>query len=92
MDQQALEKELAKLDGWEIREEKLFRELQFSSFMTAMQYMQDCAPVCEKLDHHPEWFNCYNRVSIWLTTHDAGAITQKDFTLAQAFERLYQNA
>ena len=65
---------LAKLPGWTVENGKLHRAYTFESFVDAFGFMASCALVAEKLDHHPEWFNVYNRVVVDLTTHDAGAV------------------
>jgi 4a-hydroxytetrahydrobiopterin dehydratase len=72
------------IPGWEIQEGKLHRDLVFRSFNEAFAFMTRLALVAEELDHHPEWRNVYNRVSIDLTTHDAAGITDLDFDLATA--------
>jgi 4a-hydroxytetrahydrobiopterin dehydratase len=74
---------LAELPGWTIQEGKLHRQFQFPSFVEAFGFMSSLALVAEAMGHHPEWFNVYNRVTIDLTTHDAGGITQKDVALAR---------
>lgn len=58
-------------------------ELKFRDFRQAFAFMCEAAMLAEKADHHPEWFNVYNRVNIVLTTHDAGGITAKDIALAK---------
>ena len=63
---------------------KVFR---FDDFAQAFGFMTRIAIIADKMDHHPEWFNVYNRVDITLTTHDAGGVTQKDVTLAEAMEK-----
>ena len=74
--------------GWSVVGGKLHRELQFADFVAAFSFMTRVALLAEKLDHHPEWFNVYNRVVIDLCTHDAGdAITKADVELAQAIEK-----
>lgn len=85
------DKALDGLTKWSLQQNKIYRELKFESFMQAIQFMQKAAPLCEALDHHPEWFNCYNRLEIWLTTHDAGGITEKDIALAKQFDQLVLN-
>ncbi len=70
----------------------LERELKFPSFAAAMAFMQSAIPLIEALDHHPEWSNVYNRVSIRLTTHDTGTITDLDRTLAAQLDTLYNEA
>jgi 4a-hydroxytetrahydrobiopterin dehydratase len=58
------------------------RSLAFPDFVAAWGFMARVALLAEKADHHPEWFNVYNRVDIVLSTHDAGGLTQRDFALA----------
>ena len=65
---------------------KLHRELTFADFTGAFAFMSDVAREADALDHHPEWFNVYNRVVIDLTTHDASGITSLDFELARRAE------
>lgn len=79
---------IAALDDWSLVDGKLHREVRFESFVEAFSFMSAMALVSEKLDHHPEWFNVYNRVVIDLTTHDAGGISQKDFDWAAHADRL----
>ncbi|MBM0741774.1 4a-hydroxytetrahydrobiopterin dehydratase [Phormidium sp. CLA17] len=83
-----LEAALSELDGWSIQNGKLHRQYQFPSFVEAFGFMSSLALVAESMDHHPEWFNVYNRVTIDLTTHDAGGITQKDMDLAKKANEL----
>ena len=61
----------------------LSRELIFKDFRHAFAFMTDVARTADEMDHHPEWSNVYNRVSIRLTTHDAAGLTEKDVALAQ---------
>ena len=79
-----LERGLAELDGWSLVEGKLHREFRFADFSGAFGFMTRAALVAEKLDHHPEWSNVYNRVVVDLTTHDAGGLTELDLRLARA--------
>jgi 4a-hydroxytetrahydrobiopterin dehydratase len=81
---------VAHLEGWSIQNGKLHREYKFTDFPHAFGFMAAAAPMIEKLDHHPEWQNVYNRVTVDLNTHDAGGITQKDFDLAKLLERVAQ--
>jgi 4a-hydroxytetrahydrobiopterin dehydratase len=85
---QALEAELKNLDGWTIEQGKLHREFKFASFVEAFGFMSSLALVSEANGHHPEWFNVYNRVTVDLTTHDAGGITQKDIDWAKTANKL----
>ncbi len=79
---------LAQLDGWSLQNGKLHRQFQFPSFVEAFGFMSSLALVAEAMGHHPEWFNVYNRVTIDLTTHDSGGITQKDVDFAQKANEL----
>ena len=80
---------LADLSGWEVREGKLHKAYKFDSFAAAMGWMVSVAIHADKMDHHPEWTNVYNRVSVDLVTHDLGnAISNLDVELAQKMEKL----
>src|SRR5687768_14103087 len=79
---------LAALPGWRVEGGKLHRELTFADFTQAFAFMSDVAREADALDHHPEWFNVYNRVVIDLATHDAAGITTLDFELARRVEEL----
>lgn len=83
---------LATLPNWTVAAGKLHRELRFATFVEAFGFMAALALVAERMNHHPEWFNVYNRVVIDLTTHDAQGITALDFELAAAAERLAASA
>ena len=82
----ALNKDAEKL--WSIKEEKLYREFKFPNFVSAFGFMAQVAILAEKADHHPEWSNVYNRVVIYLTTHEVGGISKRDFELAQKISKL----
>jgi len=73
---------------WTLVGGKLHRELRFADFVEAFAFMAGVALVAEKLDHHPEWFNVYNKVVVDLNTHDAGGISALDFELATAIDKL----
>ena len=74
---------------WQEKENALVIELTFSDFREAFDFMTDVAALAEAHDHHPEWSNVYNRVSIRLTTHDAGnRVTDRDRLLAEAISAL----
>ncbi len=81
-------KRLAVLPGWSLADGKLRRELSFRDFSEAFGFMARAALVAEKMDHHPDWSNVWNRVTVELSTHDAGGITELDFALAEAMNRL----
>ena len=73
---------LAGLSGWELVDGKLHREFKFGDFVEAFGFMSRVALAAERLDHHPEWFNVYNRVVVDLRTHDCDGISNRDFELA----------
>ena len=81
---------LQKLEGWKKSEAKnaIFKSFKFKNFNEAFAFMTRIALKAEKMDHHPEWFNVYNRVDITLTTHDAGGITSKDINLATFINKI----
>lgn len=83
---------LSTVPGWTRTGDKLARELQFRDFVSAFGFMASCALVAERMNHHPEWFNVYNKVRIELTTHDAGGITSLDIELARAMSALASTA
>jgi len=75
------------LDGWTGGDDFLTKVFRFEDFAEAFAFMTRVALLADKMDHHPEWFNVYNRVDVTLTTHDAGGVTHKDVTLAEAMEK-----
>jgi len=79
---------LADLPEWGVVEGKLHREYQFADFIHAFGFMATASMAIEKMNHHPEWFNVYNRVEVDLTTHDAGGISAKDFALARTLDQI----
>jgi 4a-hydroxytetrahydrobiopterin dehydratase len=81
-----ISKGLVQLSGWKVLKGKLHREYKFADFAHAFGFMATAAPTIEKNDHHPEWANVYNRVTVDLSTHDSGGITQKDLDLATLLE------
>lgn len=89
LDELEIKQGLAGVAGWSIDDGKLFREFTFPRFIEAFGFMASVATVAEKLDHHPEWFNVYNRVKIHLTTHEADGITENDFSLARSINQIY---
>ena len=84
-----VQEELKALVNWESVEGKLHREFKFENFIEAFAFMTKLAMVAERLNHHPEWTNVYNKVSVWLTTHDVDGISRFDFDLAQLANRYY---
>ena len=79
---------LEEISGWTVENEKLHKEFQFDSFVAAFGFMTSVALMAESMNHHPEWFNVYNRVTVDLATHDAGGISALDFELAKKIDAL----
>jgi 4a-hydroxytetrahydrobiopterin dehydratase len=82
---------LATLPQWQFEEARgaITREFRFTDFAHAFAFMTQIALAAEKRDHHPDWSNVYNRVSITLTTHDAGGLTQRDIDLARLIDEVF---
>ena len=94
---QDVQANLAAVAGWTLVTEgdhagKLHRRHVFADFVTAFGFMASVALCAERAGHHPEWFNVYHTVDIWLTTHDAGGISDKDFSLAAEINALIDRA
>ncbi len=83
---------LAGLAQWRLDEARgaISRSFRFADFVEAFAFMTEVALVAERSNHHPEWFNVYNRVDITLTTHDAGGLTQRDIDLARVADRAFE--
>jgi 4a-hydroxytetrahydrobiopterin dehydratase len=81
---------LAKLKGWsEVKgRDAISKKFNFEDFNAAFGFMARAALIAEKLDHHPEWFNVYNKVEVTLATHDAGGVTERDIKLAEAMDHI----
>ena len=81
---------LGQLSGWQAVDgrDAITRTFKFKDFNEAFGFMARAALIAEKMDHHPEWFNVYNRVDVTLSTHDAGGLTELDVELAAAMDRL----
>lgn len=77
---------LGSLPGWSVQSGKLHREYVFPDFVHAFGFMATAAIAIEAMNHHPEWCNVWNRVTVDLVTHDSGGITQKDVELAAKLE------
>jgi len=80
---------LTEVPGWEVVAGKLHREFRFSNFVEAFGFMAQVALLAERRDHHPDWSNGYDRVTIDLVTHDAGGLTTRDFDLARAIDQAF---
>ncbi|MEO1028359.1 MAG: 4a-hydroxytetrahydrobiopterin dehydratase [Pseudomonadota bacterium] len=80
-----------KLEGWNVKDgdrDAIEKTFKFADFKQAWGFMTACALKAEQMDHHPEWFNVYNRVEVTLTTHDANGVTDLDVTLASYMDGL----
>ena len=91
-DKGELARRVEALDGWELEQggHAIVRELRFESFMGAIAFIDRLAPIADRMDHHPEITNVYDRLTLRLTTHDAGGLTESDFTLASEIDALPQ--
>ena len=83
-----IQAKLSDIPSWAVAAGKLHREYKFRDFVQAFGFMTSAALVAESMNHHPEWFNVYSTVNVDLATHDAGGITELDFTLAGKMEEL----
>lgn len=90
LDAAARATELAKVGQWTYDEDKgaITRVFKFADFSAAFAFMARVALLAEKAGHHPDWSNSYNKVTIGLTTHDAGGLSARDIALAQAIDKL----
>ena len=88
LDAEQLDQALRSLPHWRLVNNKLHRTYEFADFIEAWGFMCSAALVVQEMDHHPEWFNVYNRVRIELVTHDAAGITARDVELAKRMEAL----
>tara|TARA_Y100000782_G_C10163184_1_gene256499 strand:+ start:184 stop:495 length:312 start_codon:yes stop_codon:yes gene_type:complete len=85
-----IKNELIKVKGWTINKNKLTKTFEFRDFEDAFTFMTRIAMEVEKMNHHPEWFNIYNKVKIELTTHDVNGISNFDFKLAKIINDIEQ--
>lgn len=79
---------LKQLPGWAVDDGKLSKEFKFGSFAEAIGWLVSVAIYADRIDHHPEWFNVYNRVKVDLITHDMGALSTLDLALAKRMQEL----
>jgi len=77
-----------KLPTWQVKNNSLYKEFTFKNFVEAFSFMTSVSLEAEKMDHHPDWSNSYNKVTISLSTHSAGGITDNDFNLAGKIEKI----
>jgi len=82
LDDREIQQGVSALSGWAVDDGKLYKKYEFEDFVEAFGFMTKAAIAAEKHDHHPEWFNVYNKVEVTLSTHDAGGVTALDVTLA----------
>lgn len=89
MSEDAVREGLSKLSGWELARNgaAIEKTFQFKNFSQAWAFMSRVALLAEKMNHHPEWFNVYNRVEVTLNTHDAGGLTVLDFQMAEKMDK-----
>lgn len=86
-----LDRALESLQGWKVEGQKISKTFTFGSFAEAIGWMVAVAIYADKLDHHPDWSNGYNRVVVDLTTHDMAALSTYDLALAEKMEELASN-
>jgi 4a-hydroxytetrahydrobiopterin dehydratase len=80
---------LSKLDGWGMVKGKLHRMFEFKDFTQAFGFMKRVALAADRMNHHPDWYNAYNKVTIDLSTHSAGGLTKSDFDLARKIQKIH---
>lgn len=83
-----VDEKLQKLSGWKYLNNGIEKKFEFKDFREALAIMVGVGVVAEELNHHPEWFNVYNKLDVRLTTHDAGGVTKKDIVLATQIEEI----
>ena len=88
LNESEIKNELVKVQGWTVNKNKLTKTFEFRDFGDAFAFMTRIAIEAEKMNHHPEWFNVYNKITVDLTTHDAGGITKNDINLARILNSL----
>ena len=88
LSEQEIELGLESIPNWRRKGDGIERGYRFKNFIEAFGFMSRAALIAEKMNHHPEWSNVYQRVDVRLTTHDAGGITELDLRLAEEMDRL----
>lgn len=88
LDEAAIDAKMAKLPGWQRDGKRIVRDYRFADFVAAFGFMTQVALLAERANHHPEWSNVYNRVSIALTTHECDGLSVRDFSLAGEIDAL----
>ncbi|MBZ5699473.1 MAG: 4a-hydroxytetrahydrobiopterin dehydratase [Acidobacteriia bacterium] len=89
LSEQEIAAKLRKLGGWSVVDGNLHRVFEFQDFTQAFGFMTRVALVAEKMDHHPDWSNSWNKVTVDLSTHSAGGLTKKDVDLAGKIQQIY---
>ena len=87
-----IESKLLRYPDWDYFDDALHAEFEFESFKDCFSAMSRIAFECEALNHHPNWTNVYNVLTISISTHDAGGVTQKDFDLIEVIENIVEPA
>lgn len=90
LSEEDIEKRLLRLPEWSYEDDAIHAEFEFENFKDCFSAMARIAFECEALNHHPNWSNVYNVLSISLSTHDTGGVTEKDFKLAEAIESIVE--
>ena len=90
MNTNEIEEALRNLPSWALKDEMIMKSFTFKDFKEAFATMTHIAFECEMQNHHPNWENVYNRLTIKLSTHDADGITQKDIDLAKSIEKIVE--
>ena len=88
LSEKEIQQQVAGLDGWKVVNGKINKSFEFDNFVQAFGFMTRVAMEAEKMNHHPEWFNVYNRVRIDLVTHDVSGISNYDIKLAKTIDSL----
>lgn len=83
-----IKEQMQQIDGWDYADNALHTTIEFSDFKDCFTVMTRIAFEAELLNHHPDWNNVYNKLSISLSTHEAGGLTEKDFSLAQIIDKI----
>ena len=90
LDKDTIEAKLLQFPDWEYYDDAIHSEFEFENFKDCFSAMSRIAFECEALNHHPNWTNVYNVLTISLSTHDANGVTEKDFKLAEAIEDIVE--
>lgn len=88
LDRAQINQRLKSLDGWTLQDQAIVKQFKFKDFTTAFGFMTRVAVEAERLNHHPDWCNVYNKVTVTVSSHEAGGLTAVDFELAAAMDRL----